>query len=231
MSLPKLNTPTYELSLPSSGKNIKYRPFLVKEHKVLLTMSNADKEEVDRIVRELVQACTFNSVDADKSPHFDIEYIFMNLRAKSVGETVEVVVNCACGNKIDTMFNINDIKVESQPGHTNKIMLDENYGVEMKYPKFKDVLGIFESSDTSKIMDLVVECMKGIYDKENYWEVKEQSKEEIDEFVSSLTKQQFDKIENFFVTSPKVVQVIESDCPKCGKHNTSRLEGLSNFFV
>ena len=106
MTLPKLNTPTFELILPSTGKRVKYRPFLVKEHKVLLTMAESDDKEVARIVSELVDVCTFNALDVKKLPHFDIEYIFLQLRGKSISESVEVIINCECGNKIDTSFNI-----------------------------------------------------------------------------------------------------------------------------
>lgn len=231
MSLPKLNTPTFELTLPSTGDKIKYRPFLVKEHKVLLTMAEADNAEVARVVSELVDVCTFNKLNVSKLPHFDIEYIFLQLRAKSISETVEVIINCECENKIDATFNIDELKVERNPDHTNKIMLNKDYGVEMSYPVFNEVIEVFASNDTSKVLELIIKCIKGVFDSDNYWDAKDQTKEEIEEFVYSLTKEQFDKIETFFVTAPKVVQVIESDCPKCGKHNTSRLEGLSNFFV
>ena len=231
MSLPRLNTPTFELILPSTGKKVKFRPFLVKEHKVLLTMAEADDSEVARIVSELVDVCTFNALDVANLPHFDIEYIFLQLRAKSISETVDVVVNCECGNSINTSFNIDDLIVETTPNHTNKILLTDGFGVEMSYPVFKDVIDIFSSGDTTSIINLVINNIKGVYDSENYWEMKDQTSEEIEEFVNSLTKQQFDKIEEFFITAPRVVQVIETDCDKCGKHNISRLEGLDNFFV
>lgn len=231
MSLPKLNTPVFELNLPSTGKRIKYRPFLVKEHKVLLTMAEADDREISRIVTELVDACTFNQLNVEELPHFDVEYIFLQLRGKSIGEAVDVVVNCECGNKIDTSYNIDNVTIEKKPEHTNKIMLDKSYGVELSYPKFNDVVDVFASNNTAKVVDLIISSIKGIYDSENYWDAKEQTKEEIEEFVYSLTKNQFDKIENFFVTAPKVVQIIETDCPQCNRHNVSRLEGLSNFFV
>lgn len=231
MALPKLNTPTFELTLPSNGKKIKYRPFLVKEHKILLTMAEADDKEVARVVSDLIDVCTFNKLEIAKLPHFDIEYVFLQLRGKSIGEKVDVVLNCDCGNKIDTSFSIDNLKIEKNSSHTNKIMLNEEYGVEMKYPMFEDVVGVFASKDTSKVVDLIVKCVKGIFDKENYWDAEEQTKEEVEEFVFSLTKEQFDKIETFFVTAPKVVQEIEADCTKCGKHNVTKLEGLSNFFV
>lgn len=231
MALPKLNTPTFELTLPSSGKKIKFRPFLVKEHKILLTMAEADDSEVARMVNELVDVCTFNTLETKKLPHFDIEYIFLQLRAKSISESVEVVVNCECGNKIDTTFNIDNLKVEKNPNHSNKIMLNNEYGVEMGYPAFNEVVEIYASNDTNKIVDLIVRCVKGVYDNDNYWDSRDQTKEELEEFIFSLTKVQFDKIEEFFVTAPKVVQIIETDCPQCNRHNISRLEGLSNFFV
>ena len=215
MALPKLDTPTYELILPSTGAKLKFRPFLVKEHKILLTMSEADNNEVARIIRELVDVCTFKSLKINELPHFDIEYIFMHLRAKSISETVEVVVNCECGEKIDTSFSIEDLKVVKPEGHSNKIMINDEIGIELKYPNIDDVVDIFATKDN----------------QEDYWAAEDQTKEELEEFVFSLTKVQFDKLEQFFVTSPKIVQTIECDCPKCGKHNVSRLEGLQNFFV
>jgi len=231
MALPKLDTPTFELILPSDGSKVKFRPFLVKEHKVLLTMSEAENEEVARIIRELVDVCTFKQLKVDELPHFDIEYIFMFLRAKSIGESVDVIVNCECGEKIETSFNIEDLKVNKPEGHSNKIMINDTVGVEMRYPNIDDVVGIFQSNDNQKVIELIMSSIKGIYDSDNYWETKDQTKSEIEEFVYSLTKEQFDKLEKFFVTSPKIVQNIECDCPKCGKHNVSKLEGLQNFFV
>ena len=231
MALPKLNTPTFELILPSDGSKVKFRPFLVKEHKVLLTMSEAENEEVARIIRELVDVCTFKQLKVDELPHFDIEYIFMFLRAKSIGESVDVIVNCECGEKIETSFNIEDLKVNKPEGHSNKIMINEDVGVEMRYPNIDDVVGIFQSNDNQKVIDLIITSIKAVYDSDNYWETKDQTKQELEEFVYSLTKEQFDKLEKFFVTSPKIVQNIECDCPKCGKHNVSKLEGLQNFFV
>ena len=221
MALPKLNTPTFELILPSDGS----------KHKVLLTMSEAENEEVARIIRELVDVCTFKQLKVDELPHFDIEYIFMFLRAKSIGESVDVIVNCECGEKIETSFNIEDLKVNKPEGHSNKIMINEDVGVEMRYPNIDDVVGIFQSNDNQKVIDLIITSIKAVYDSDNYWETKDQTKQELEEFVYSLTKEQFDKLEKFFVTSPKIVQNIECDCPKCGKHNVSKLEGLQNFFV
>ena len=231
MALPKLETPTFELTLPSTGSKITFRPFLVKEHKILLTMSEADNEEVARIIRELVDVCTFKKLNIKELPHFDIEYVFLYLRAKSISETVEVVVNCECGEKINTSFNIEDVKVVKPENHSNKIMINDEIGIELKYPNIDDVVDIFATTDNQKVIDLVIKSIKGIYNQEDYWEAIDQTKEELEEFVYSLTKEQFSKLEQFFVTSPKIVQTIECDCPKCGKHNVSKLEGLQNFFV
>jgi len=231
MALPKLETPTYELILPSTGDKVRFRPFLVKEHKILLTMSEADNNEVARIIRELVDVCTFKALKIKELPHFDIEYIFMHLRAKSISETVEVIVNCECGEKINTTFSIEDLKVVKPEGHSNKIMVNDEIGIELKYPNIDDVVGIYDTGDNQKVIDLIIKSIKAVYNQEEYWPAEDQTKQELEEFIFSLTKTQFDKLEEFFVTSPKIVQTIECDCPKCSKHNVSRLEGLQNFFV
>lgn len=231
MGLPKLNTPTFELKLPSTGQTVRFRPFLVKEHKVLLTMAEAEDSEISRIVRELIDVCTFKMLNVQALPHFDVEYIFMQLRAKSISEAVEVIVNCECGNKIDASFNIDDLKVERPDGHTNKIMVTDDVGIEMRYPNIDAVFKVFNEEKDTDIFDLVIDSIKGIYNSEDYWDIKDQTKEEVEEFLFSLTKDQFSKLETFFTTSPKIVQIIECDCPECKKHNVSRLEGLQNFFV
>ena len=232
MALPKLNVPTFELTLPSNNKKVRFRPFLVKEHKVLLTMTEADDEEVARIVKELVDVCTFKELDMKNMPHFDIEYIFMMLRAKSIGESVDVVITCvACEEKYDASFNIENLKVENKKVTDNKIMLTDTVGIELAYPKFEDVVRLFNSTKAEDVFALVKRSVVGIFDENQYYEAKEQSPDEIEEFLYSLTKEQFDKIEDFFVNSPKIVQTVETDCPKCNHHNTSRIEGLQNFFV
>ena len=231
MALPILETPTYELTLPSNGKKIKYRPFLVKEHKVLLTLAEASEDEVSRMVRDLVDACTFGKLQVSKLPHFDIEYIFLLLRAKSISETVEVVINCECGNKIETSYNIEDVKIEKEPGHSNIIPLTANYSIEMNYPVFDDVVNVISSEKTDDIVDLIAHSIKGVYSDNEYFEAQDQTEQELRDFVESFTKSQFELLEKFFTTSPKVVQTIESDCTECGKHNVTKLTGLQNFFV
>lgn len=232
MGLPRLDVPTYELVLPSTNKKIKYRPFLVKEHKILLTMMEASDDEITRIVHELVDSCTFNALKVSELPHFDVEYIFTHLRAKSISEIVNVVVTCKnCNENYDASFNLENIKVEKNSKHSNKIMLTQDIGIEMKYPKFEDVIKILDSNDTSVVFSLVKKSITGIFQGDQYWNTNEQTDEEIDEFLNTLTKEQFVKIEEFFQSSPKVVQEFESTCSKCSTVNNSRIEGIQNFFV
>jgi len=232
MPLPILEVPTYELILPSTDKPVRFRPFLVKEHKVLLTMAEASEDEVIRIVNEIVDVCTFQKLNTKELTHFDVEYIFMQLRAKSISEKVEVVITCAnCKENYDSNFNIENLKVEKKDNHTNKIMINNSVGVHMRYPKFDSVVKIYESDNTEEVFKMVKKCVKGVFQEDQYWDIDEQSEEDLDIFINSLTKEQFEKIEQFFITSPKIVQEVESDCPKCGHHNTSRIEGLQNFFV
>lgn len=232
MALPKLETPTYELVQPSTGKKIKFRPFLVKEHKILLTMSEAEDDEVVRIVKELIDVCTFKQLNINSLPHFDIEYIFMMLRAKSIGESVDVIITCAnCDEKYDASFNIEDIKVENIQNKSNKVMITKNVGVDLSYPKFEEVVKLYNKDNVSNVFELVRNSIIGIFEDDRYYDAKDQDPKEIEEFIYSLTKEQFEKIEEFFVTSPKVVQTVETDCIKCNHHNVSRIEGLQNFFV
>lgn len=195
-------------------------------------MVEASQDEVVRIITELVDVCTFNELKMSNIAHFDIEYIFMMLRAKSVSEKVDVVITCVeCEEKYDASFNIEDIKVEKKEGHTNKIQLNETVGVEMKYPKFKDIVNVFDSDESEDVFKLVKNSIIGVFEGDSYYEFEEHTEEEKEDFLYSLTKEQFSKIEEFFVSSPKVVQQLETDCPKCSHHNTSRIEGLQNFFV
>lgn len=232
MALPKLEIPTYELVQPSTNKKVRFRPFLVKEHKVLLTMAEANDSEVSRIVKELVDTCTFGTLKVNDLPHFDIEYIFMMLRAKSISEKVDVIVTCInCEEKYDASFNIDNVKVVNSKSISDKIMLTESIGVQLKHPTFDSVVALNETNDVRMVFDLVKNCIKGVFENEQYYDVKEQTDEEINEFLESLTKEQFAKIEEFFVNSPKIVQELDTECPHCTTKNFSRIEGLQNFFI
>jgi len=230
MSLPKLQTPTYELILPSTGDKIKFRPFLVKEYKILLTTLDSENEEINRVVTELVDACTFNKLKIDTLANFDIEYIFLNIRAKSIGEITNLLLNCnTCDNQISFDLNLTKAWVEKSPEHSSKINLTDKIIIEMRYPKFDEMIDIYQNFKSDRIVELLSTCIKAVYTEDTVYE--EYTKEELLEFVNSFSKDQFEMIENFFLTMPKLVQNIEQDCNKCGAHNELKLEGLQNFFV
>lgn len=231
MALPKLNTPTYELKLPSTGKTVKYRPFLVKEHKILLTLKEANEIEVFRVIKDLVNICTFEKLKVEDLSNFDIEYIFIQLRAKSISETLDLIINCECGNKIEYTANLLDAKVVKRENHNSKIQLTDSIGVEMRYPTYEEVIKAYQNDDQDDIVKLIINCIKGVYDNKNYWDLSEQTYEEILQFVNDFTRKQFEKVEEFFLTMPRLEQTIEADCDKCGKHNVVKLEGLQSFFV
>lgn len=232
MSLPVLDVITYQLELPSTGQKITYRPFLVKEHKILLTILNSEAQEVSRVLYDLIDVCTFKKLNVKDLTHFDLEYLFINLRAKSVGESAAITLTCEkCQTKIDTTMDLSKARVERVDGHTNKIKISDNVYVEFRYPTLDEVIETYESSDAEKVFKFIVKNCKGIYTNENYFNSKDVSFEELEEFFNQLTKAQFDLIEDFFVTMPKVVQDVNANCNNCGHVNNLRVEGLSNFFV
>jgi len=230
MALPKLETPTYTLTLPSTGKQIKYRPFLVKEYKILLTALESDASEIHRLITELVDVCTFNNVNALELPNFDLEYVFLQIRAKSIGEMTNLELQCNnCETKISFDLDISKAEVIKNPEHTSKVVISDNMTLEMRYPKFSEMAEIYENFNTDKAVDLLCICIKSILTPEAVYD--DFTKEEITEFVNSFSKQQFEKIEQFFLTMPKLTQHVEQTCSNCGSKNEVNLEGLQNFFV
>jgi len=230
MALPKLESPTYEVILPSTGNKITYRPFLVKEYKILLTALESDTEEIHRLVTELVDVCTFNKLKIEDLASFDIEYLFLNIRAKSVGEISNLTMKCEqCENKIDVEMDITKAEVVKTPGHTNKILISDKIGIEMRYPKFNEMISIYENFNTDKIVDLLCACIKGVYTDQEYFD--SYTKEELVEFVNSFSKEQFEHVEKFFLTMPKIKQQLSCVCDKCSHSNSVTLEGLQNFFA
>lgn len=232
MTLPKLEVPTFELTLPSTKKKITFRPFLVKEHKTLLMMKDSSGEEISRIVEEIVNICTFNKLKKD-TPNFDIEYIFTKIRAKSIGEKVDLVVTCnSCGHQNPFRLNLEEMNVQHNPDHKQKFMINDTVGIEMKYPKFNLNLYDLIESGLDNYFKEILSCIKAIYTSDGkYFDITVDDKEELDEFVSMMTSEQFEKIEEFFLTMPKLSHNIKLKCEKCSKDNVAKLEGLSNFFV
>lgn len=231
MALPILEVPTYQTTLPSTKQPVDFRPFLVKEHKILMTLAESTEDEVAKTIRELIGACTFQKLKLEDLSNFDVEFLFLQLRSKSIGDEVGVIVNCDCGEKINHTIKLSEAKVIFDPKHSNKIQITPTIGIEMRYPKFEEVVGVYESGDPVKILDLIVSCVNGVFTETEYFDARTQTRQEVETFLNQLTKVQFDKIEEFFTTMPRLVQHIETTCPKCSTLNKVDLKGLQNFFV
>ena len=239
MPLPKINTPTYDLTLPSTGKKIKYRPFLVKEEKILImALETEDISQITNAIVEILNDCILTKgVSVSKLATFDIEYLFLNVRAKSVGETVEVNVLCPDDNKTSVQMEINldDIKVQKTRGHKNIIKLDDQYSMKLKYPSLDEFINSnFESneeSDVNKSMNMITSCIEMVYDKEESWAASDSTQQELEEFIEQLNSKQFKSIENFFETMPKLSHKVKVTNPTTEVESEVVLEGLASFFT
>ena len=236
MALPKLNTPSYELEIPSTDEKIMYRPFLVKEEKILLiALESAKNEEIIRAMKEIVSECTFNKLDISNLPMFDIEYIFLNIRAKSVGEVSKLKIRCPDDKKTmaDVEIDLNSVNVEIGEGHTNKIELEEGTGIIMQYPTIDSFKQLGLQNITAKNMtDIISACILQIYEKngEKVYNAKDQTTKELSEFVEQMNTKQFQKVQKFFDTMPKLKKVIKVKNPKTKVESEVTLAGLNDFF-
>ena len=239
MPLPKINTPTYQLTLPSNNKKIKYRPFLVREEKILiLALESGDAKQISSSIVDIMADCIeTKGVDITKLPSFDIEYLFLNIRAKSVGETVEVVITCPDDKKttVDTTINIDDIKIKKTPGHKNIIKLDDKYSMKLKYPSMQQFIDANfdtdeEGSQVAQSINMLSTCIDMIYDDEESWDASDSSPDELNSFIEQLNTKQFKEVESFFETMPKLEHIVEVTNPKTGKTSKVKLEGLASFF-
>ena len=236
MALPKIDTPTYELTLPSTDIKVKYRPFLVKEEKLLLmALESGDDETMLSSIKTIINNCAHEEekIDVDALPLFDLELWFLHLRAKSVGEVVDLVFKCkACEAENEHSLNIDDVNLFISKDHENLIQLTDNIKIQMKYPNVRQFAS-FENEDkpTEKLFNLVKDCIECIIDGEEVYEAKLQTKKELEEFIYSLNQQQFKKIINFFDTMPKLRHLVTYKCNKCGEDNIQLLEGVENFFL
>ena len=237
MALPMSSTPTYMLTIPSSGKEVKYRPFLVREEKALMiAQQSEDPIVMVNTLKDVVKSCVVGDFNADELATFDLEYIFTQLRAKSVGETVDLIFPCdVCEDekaRVQISFDITKLQVEKTPNHESKIHLFGDVGVVMKYPTMQ-VLKKLQNLDTNNLDDLfkiVAECIDYIYKGEELFYGKEQSQEELLEFINNLTSEQFGKVQKFFETMPRLKQEVNYNCPVCGRAHNKVLEGLQSFF-
>ena len=236
MALPKLNTPTYELEVPSTDDKIKYRPFLVKEEKILLmAMESGKGEDIIQAVKDIVNECTFNKLDIANLPMFDIEYVFLNIRAKSVGETSKLKILAPDDKKtyVETEINLTEVQVQVDENHTNKIELTDDMGIIMTYPtidSFQET-GI-QTIKAENMLDIIASCVLQIYEKkgEKVYQAKDQTKKELIEFIEQLNTQQFKKLQKFFDTMPKLKHTIKVKNPKTKKTSDVTLTGLNDFF-
>ena len=238
MPLPTITTAQYELELPSNGKTIKYRPFLVKEEKILiLSLESEDQKLITNAVKQVLKACVLTrGIKIEQLPSFDIEYLFLNIRGKSVGESIELLVTCGDDGKTEVPVNVNidDIKVSKDPNHTPDIEIDEDYKVRMKYPSMSQFIETnFNQDDedaVEKSFEIIASCVDSVYNDEDVWAASDCTKKEVNDWVQSLTSAQFAKIEGFFNTMPRLSHTLEVVNPNTKKKNTIELEGLTDFF-
>ena len=240
MPLPKINTPTFELVLPSNGKKIKYRPFLVREEKILvMAMESDDMKQITSAIIDILNNCILTkTIKIEKLSTFDIEYLFLNVRSKSVGETVEVNVTCPDDGEtqVQMEIDIDSIKVQKNKDHTNIVKLDNNLSMKLKYPSMNEFIeNNFDASDTSRSevsqsLDMITSCIDMIYNEEESWSSNDSTKKELSEFIEQLNTKQFKDVEKFFTTMPKLSHTVKVKNPKTGVENKVVLEGLASFF-
>jgi hypothetical protein len=240
MALPKIDVPTYDIELPVSKKKIKYRPFLVKEQKnLLMAMEANDSETIHNAIRDVLNNCTLtDSFNIDETPIIDIEYYFLQLRAKSVGEIVESRYRCnnevdgnVCNTIMEENVNLNDITVEMQPDVSPEIQITDKFVVRFKYPLFGVVKNAMNYTDEVDLtFHMIAQSIEWVFDGDQYYYAKEQTTQELIEFVESLNQEQFAKIENFFDNLPKLKKTLDITCKKCGFQHHIDIEGIESFF-
>ena len=237
--LPQLSVPTYDLVLPISKKKVKFRPFLVKEQKVLLmAMESEDKDTIEKAIRQILNNCTITEIEVDTIPIIDIEFYFLNLRARSIGEIVELKYKCEnevdtkiCGHTMDTSVNLLEIKIEEYKENFDVIKLSDTVGIKMKYPVFSVVDNLKDIKSSSDVgFELIANCVEYIYEGDNFIYSNEFTKEELLDFLDKLNSQQFEKIEAYFENLPELKHTIEFKCAKCGFDHKISLQGIESFF-
>ena len=236
MALPKLTTPTYELAVPSTDEKIKYRPFLVKEEKILLiAMESGEQESIISAIKDIVTECTYGKVDLGNMPMFDVEYIFLQIRSKSVGEVSTLKLLCPDDKEtyVNVDVDLSKIMVHVDKGHNPKIELTEEMGMIMTYPTIDSLTDMGGTDiNASNMLDVIASCVLQIYDKkgEEVFDAKDQTKQELIEFVEQLNTKQFEEVQKFFDTMPKLRHTIEIENPKTKVKSKIVLQGLNDFF-
>ena len=233
MALPKLNTPVYELDIPSTGEKIKYRPWLIKEQKILMmAQESEDDKEIESAFANIVNECTFGKIDPYENPLFDIEYIFLQLRAKSVGQKVTLNLLCPDDEKtrVEHEIDLGDVAVQMPDNHTNVIKITDDISMIMRYPKLSDMSGFTETGQVKLIFDMVKRCVVEIHDGDTIHNKVDISDKELEEFIESMDQSSFELVSNFFETMPKLIHEVSVTNPKTKKKNKITIEGLQSFF-
>ena len=237
MALPKLGYPTFELELPSTGKTIKYRPFLVKEEKVLLmALESKDEKQVISAVKDLIKNCVITRIKVDTLPSFDLEYLFLKIRGASIGENIILTVTCLDDNEtqVEANINIDEVQIFKPEGHDKKIMFDDKTGLVMRYPSMKEFVDrefLQKEMKTDEVYGFIADSIDQIFDDEEVYDSSTTTKKEFRTFVDSLTTKQFEKIQKFYETSPKLSHTFKVVNPKTGKESSYTIEGLQSFFA
>ena len=244
MALPKLDVPIFTVDLPLTKTKLRYRPFLVKEEKLLLIAVESDDEQtIMDSIKQIINNCCLDEIDTDSLPITDLEYFFLHLRARSIGEIVDLQYRCnnkvkneegqevECGNNVKIKVNVLEIQPTFNEKHTNKIELTKNLGIVMKYPNFSLIDKVKSTNDVDQILNIVKNCVDYIYDADSIYYRKDISDEELSEFIENLTQKQFAKVQEFFETVPAIKKELDFKCNKCHYEEKIVVEGIQNFFV
>ena len=233
MALPKLNNATYELTLPSTGEQVIYRPFLVKEQKALMiAQESEDDKQIENTLAQILNDCVLEDIDPYKMPVFDVEYLFLRIRGKSVGEKVTVRLLCPDDEKtrVDVDINLEEVDVQMSNDHTNVIRLTKDISLVMRYPRFEDMSGFDNESQTNSLFDMIKRCVHEIHDGDTIHHRVDMSEKDLETFIESMSTQNLEEVSVFFDTMPKLIHIVKAKNPKTKKKVEIPIEGLQNFF-
>ena len=242
--LPKLDVPIYTINLISTGKPVRFRPFLVKEQKLfLMAAESTDGNEMVGVIRQVLRNCVLDEMDVDSLPTFDLEYLFMNLRARSVEEIVDLRYKCnntlkdengedkKCSGVVEFKLNLLEVEPTKNPNHKNKIQLTENLGIAFKYPTFEMIQKYEKMNENEVMLKILVDCIDYVYDKESVYYAKDSTREEMEEFIDNLQQKDLEKFKDFFDTMHEIKKDVHFKCPKCSYEEDIAIKGMQNFFV
>jgi hypothetical protein len=233
MALPKINTVLYDLKLPSSGKQVEYRPFLVKEEKILLTaLEGKDDKDMSRAIKQIITQCvSTEGFNVNKLPMVDLEYLFLNIRGKAVGDISTISFEHECGETIKLDIDLSKVEVVKNKNYSDLVQLTDDIMIRLSPPSIDNVIGAETKNQIDLVMEIVRECLVEIIEGEDIFSAQDHTKEELDDFLNSLNSGQFQKIQGYYDSLPKMKQDIEYTCKKCGKTEKQTLEGLASFFA